>query len=318
MRRVRDADLGQVGARGGIGHGRHDTYLARQRLLRVGPQAHHHILDAAQGVNLVFGNADHDFLLAAPGHLHHGRTGRHHLPHFGLDARDDAIDVGQQAGIAGLVGLATVQGLRRFHVRLRRLVGGIFSIEHGLTDEIFLAQILVALQFGARQVAARFRADQRRLGLRLRQLQVDGIELHQHLPLFHAGAHLDLARDDLAAHAETQLRHHAGHDLARQLGTHINITARQHDRAHGAHVFHFDGGLGTGRQGQRQGGGGNQPQGGQRGCTGLAAQGFQGKQGIFLYYAGCNIFMRRNFLLAEWDKPNFFARDILKFVTISA
>jgi hypothetical protein len=43
-----------------------------------------------------------------------------------------------------------------------------------------------------------------------------------------------------------------GHDLARQLGTHVDITAGQHNRAHGAHVFHLRHRLGTGGQGHGQ------------------------------------------------------------------
>jgi hypothetical protein len=52
-------------------------------------------------------------------------SGRHH-----------AIDIGYQRAVAGLVGLATISGLRGVDIGLRSLEAGILGIEHGSTDEV--------------------------------------------------------------------------------------------------------------------------------------------------------------------------------------
>jgi hypothetical protein len=79
-------------------------------------------------------------------------------------------------------------------------------VEHRLADEILLAQVLVALQFG--RARSRLVSAARRLAWAcdLRQAQVLRIELHQHLAALAPACRRRPARADLAADAEAQAR----------------------------------------------------------------------------------------------------------------
>ena len=98
--------FGTVSARRRIGNRRHFAYLARHDAVRTGPDADPHIADAAQRIDLVFRDSDHDFFFAQLRYPHHWSAGGDHLADLGVHAGDDAIDVRHQRRIAGLVRLA--------------------------------------------------------------------------------------------------------------------------------------------------------------------------------------------------------------------
>ena len=99
-------------------------------------------------LHLRLGDREHHFLLARLRDLRHRLAGGDHLPGLGLDRGDDAGGVGDQRGVADLVGRLALLRARRGEPRLRGGEGARAAVELGLADEVLLAQVAVALVLG--------------------------------------------------------------------------------------------------------------------------------------------------------------------------
>jgi hypothetical protein len=198
----------------------------------VRPQAHRHVVHAAQVADLVFRHADDHFHLVRAGDAHDRRAGLHHLPRFGVYARHDAVAIRDEVGITRLVRLLTQLRARRRDVGGASAGRGLLLVEHGLADEVLGAQILVAFQLGAGQFRIRLGGAQAGLRLGLAEAQVLRVELHQHLSACYLRADFYLACTDLAADAKAQARFVARAHVAGQFRDVGAAAGRHRQRAH--------------------------------------------------------------------------------------
>ena len=165
-----------------------------------------------------------------------------------------AIDIRYQSRIAGLVGLVAVSRQRpASSLALRRLECGFLGVEHRLADEILVAQILVALQFGTapdRQVAAA--ACRPALACACGNCRSCGSSCISTWPALDPGADVDLARNDLAADPKSEPRFDPRRALRPEnSATKSTVSAASTHGAHRADFLDFFHRPGTGGQQQR-------------------------------------------------------------------
>ena len=242
-----------VGARDGIGAGRHLAHLTLQRLHAGRPGTHIHLLAHPDGAALVLRHHEHHVARAVLGNAHHGRAGRHHLAGFGVYAGHHAGHIGQQLRVGLLIAL-------RCQLRLGLVQRGLGGLERGLaplqlrtTDEVLRLQLRVTPHIGGGKIALRGRG--RHLGARgvSSQPVVAGIEPRQQLTCLHVLAQLHLAANELAGHAKAQARLYARAHLARVLQLRVQRAHAYGEQLDGAHRLGRRLGLGAGAQRQRGG-----------------------------------------------------------------
>ncbi len=202
---VVEADAHAVGARDAVGLGPDLAQMAAEFLARVGPgfdRERHADLVCADAV---FGHGDFDFDRAVPGERGHGLAGGDDLARFGVERGDHAGVVGAQTRVFGLILRNRERSLRLLHLRLRRFQRIRLRVDLGLAHIIFGEQALIAVVVRLGQIARRLRRGEVRASAADLQLQVDRIELGDHLAGVDMVADVELARLDLAVDAEAEL-----------------------------------------------------------------------------------------------------------------
>jgi len=133
-----------VGTRRRIGLRRDLAQNAGQMLAGFRPELDRRGLFLVVTRDAALGHADLDFALAVAGQGGDGLARCDDLAGFGHDARDDAVLVGAQFAVAGLVLRDVQRGARFGGARGRCLQTVVDGIELGFADEILAAQRFVA------------------------------------------------------------------------------------------------------------------------------------------------------------------------------
>ena len=137
---------------------------------------------------------------------HDGLAGCDDLPFLRVNLRDDAVCTGCQVRVAECVVPLRSGGERLLVRRKGRVVIGLVLVEHRGRDSILLVELTVAREVALCQVELRpGLRDLRVAGIRLLH-DVLGVDDHQRVARPDAAALLHIAREDLAADLEGEVR----------------------------------------------------------------------------------------------------------------
>ena len=205
LRRVRNGNAHLVRARGAVGHRRDLTHRAGSLALQR-PEIDGDRLADRHVRQMILGHIDFDLELAR---LHERRDGLSRcddLAFLRRDGRNHAVRAGRQVRIAERVVALRSLGERILIGRERGVILRLILVEHGGRDGLLIVELAVTREVRLREIQLRARRCDGRVALVRLLHDILRVDDHERITRAHAVADVHVARENLPADLEREVR----------------------------------------------------------------------------------------------------------------